>query len=82
VRVSRLASFWPNIGSHLEIFANGFLRLIKSVIAPLLFGTLVSAMAGTTKNKGLGSGQPDETPCRLRNRRQPALLGMTSDRLP
>jgi Na+/H+-dicarboxylate symporter len=44
--------FWPNTGRHLEIFANIFLRLIKSIIAPLLFGTLVSAMAGTAKGVG------------------------------
>src|SRR5437870_1644064 len=34
--------------------ANVFLRLIKSIIAPLIFGTLVAGIAGTGSVKAMG----------------------------
>src|SRR5512133_2473099 len=45
---------WPNVGKQLQIFANIFLRLIKSIVAPLLFGTLVYGIAGTGDIKAMG----------------------------
>jgi proton glutamate symport protein len=45
---------WPDIGKQLQIFANIFLRLIKSIVAPLLFGTLVYGIAGTGDIKAMG----------------------------
>jgi proton glutamate symport protein len=47
--------YWPKIGICLEPLASIFLTLIKSIIAPLLFGTLVSALAGVTREKQVGS---------------------------
>ena len=37
----------PAVAIHLGIVSDIFLRLIKSIIAPLLFGTLVYGIAGT-----------------------------------
>lgn len=45
---------WPDIGKELQIFATIFLRLIKSIVAPLLFGTLVYGIAGTGDVKAMG----------------------------
>ncbi len=45
---------WPETGRHGQIFANIFLRLIKSIVAPLLFATLVSGIAGTGDLKAMG----------------------------
>jgi proton glutamate symport protein len=44
----------PNIGRELAPVSNIFLRLIKSIIAPLLFGTLVYGIAGTGDVKNMG----------------------------
>lgn len=44
----------PNVGRELQILANIFLRLIKSIVAPLLFGTLVYGIAGTGDVKAMG----------------------------
>ena len=42
------------IAMQLAPVSNIFLRLIKSIIAPLLFGTLVSGIAGTGSVKAMG----------------------------
>ena len=44
----------PGIGSQLAPVSNIFLRLIKSIIAPLLFGTLVAGIASTGSIKAMG----------------------------
>lgn len=44
----------PGLGRQLQILANIFLRLIKSIVAPLLFGTLVYGIAGTGDVKAMG----------------------------
>ena len=45
---------WPDVGKSLQILATIFLRLIKSIVAPLLFGTLVYGIAGTGDVKAMG----------------------------
>ena len=45
---------FPAGGSKLQILATIFLRLIKSIVAPLLFGTLVYGIAGTGDVKAMG----------------------------
>jgi proton glutamate symport protein len=45
---------WPDVGRQSQIVANIFLRLIKSIVAPLLFGTLVYGIAGTGDIKAMG----------------------------
>ncbi len=51
-----LGAFFPNVGKAdwIAALANVFLRLIKSIIAPLIFGTLVYGIAGTGSVKTMG----------------------------
>ena len=44
----------PEFSKDLTIVSNIFLRLIKSVLAPLLFGTLVAGIAGSGSVKTMG----------------------------
>ncbi|MEO5674155.1 MAG: cation:dicarboxylase symporter family transporter [Chitinophagales bacterium] len=44
----------PGISVNLKILSEIFLRLIKTIIAPLLFGTLVSGIAGHASLKQVG----------------------------
>ena len=50
----RSALFFPGASQSLAILGTIFLRLIKSIIAPLLFGTLVSGIAGAGNIKTMG----------------------------
>jgi proton glutamate symport protein len=45
---------FPDIGKQLTPLSNIFLRLIKSIVAPLLFGTLVYGIAATGSVKTMG----------------------------
>src|SRR6267143_2786354 len=51
-----LGVYFPGIGKapEMQAVANVFLRLIKSIIAPLIFGTLVYGIAGTGSVKTMG----------------------------
>ncbi len=44
----------PGVAIHLAVVSDIFLRLIKSIIAPLLFGTLVYGIAGSGSIKQMG----------------------------
>ena len=44
----------PGIAMKLEVISQVFLRLIKTIIAPLLFGTLVAGIAGHSNLKQMG----------------------------
>lgn len=41
-----VGSLWPDVGRELKPISNIFLRMIKSLIVPLLFSTLVIGIAG------------------------------------
>ena len=45
---------FPNAAVHLRVLAMIFLRLIKTIIAPLLFGTLVVGIAGHSNLRQVG----------------------------
>ena len=45
---------FPDVATHLRVLALIFLRLIKTIIAPLLFGTLVVGIAGHSNLKQVG----------------------------
>ncbi|HXZ81506.1 MAG TPA: cation:dicarboxylase symporter family transporter [Terriglobales bacterium] len=45
---------FPRLATHLRVLAQIFLQLIKAIIAPLLFGTLVSGIAGHADLKKVG----------------------------
>jgi Na+/H+-dicarboxylate symporter len=44
----------PSVATHLRVLAMIFLRLIKTIIAPLLFGTLVVGIAGHSNLRQVG----------------------------
>ncbi len=46
--------FFPEAARNLSPVSNVFLRLVKSIIAPLLFGTLVYGIAGSGSAKAMG----------------------------
>lgn len=46
--------FFPDVGRQLVPISNIFLRMIKSIIAPLLFATLVVGIAGSGSAKAMG----------------------------
>jgi proton glutamate symport protein len=45
---------WPHVALHLRLLSLIFLRLIRTIIAPLLFGTLVSGIAAHSNLKKVG----------------------------
>jgi proton glutamate symport protein len=45
---------WPDFGVAIRPLADTFLRMIKMIIAPLLFATLVVGIAGTGDMKAMG----------------------------
>jgi proton glutamate symport protein len=45
---------WPRVALHLRLLSLIFLRLIRVIIAPLLFGTLVSGIAAHSDLKRVG----------------------------
>src|SRR5690349_11667417 len=45
---------WPHLATNLQIVSVIFLRLIKTIIAPLLFATLVSGIAAHSDLKKVG----------------------------
>src|ERR1700719_1652209 len=51
-----LGAVFPDVGKAdwVAALANVFLRLIRSIIAPLIFGTLVYGIAGTGSVKTMG----------------------------
>lgn len=49
-----IGHFFPEAGKNLAPLSDVFLRLIKSIIAPLLFATLVCGIAGSGSAKTMG----------------------------
>jgi proton glutamate symport protein len=49
-----LGGVWPRAGIAVKPLADAFLRMIKMIIAPLLFSTLVAGIAGAGDLKALG----------------------------
>jgi proton glutamate symport protein len=44
----------PQFAEHLRVFSDIFLRLIKVIVAPLIFGTLVTGIAGHGNLRSVG----------------------------
>jgi proton glutamate symport protein len=51
---AEIGNDWPQVALNLRILSQIFLRLIKTIIAPLLFGTLVVGIAGHADLKKVG----------------------------
>jgi proton glutamate symport protein len=49
-----IGHFWPEAGKGIKPLADAFLRMIKMIIAPLLFSTLVVGIAGMGDLKAMG----------------------------
>ncbi|HUX66460.1 MAG TPA: cation:dicarboxylase symporter family transporter [Terriglobales bacterium] len=49
-----IGAWWPHLGVELEPLETIFLRLIKMVVGPLIFATLVVGIAGQGELRGLG----------------------------
>lgn len=51
-----IGAFFPNLGKAdwMAALANVFLRLIRAIVAPLIFGALVSGIAGTGSVRNMG----------------------------
>jgi proton glutamate symport protein len=51
-----VGALFPNVGKAdwMAALANVFLRLIKAIVAPLIFGTLVAGIAGTGSVRAMG----------------------------
>lgn len=49
-----LAYFYPALGAKMEPLGNGFIKLIKMMIAPVIFCTVVSGIAGMENMKAVG----------------------------
>ena len=45
---------WPQVGTNLKVLSDIFLRMIKTVIGPLLFSTLVVGIAGHADMRQVG----------------------------
>ena len=46
--------FLPEVGTKLKPIGDGFVRMIKMIVVPLIFSTLVMGIAGTGDFKKLG----------------------------
>src|SRR5947207_1715270 len=46
--------FWPDTGRHLKPLGDGFIKLVKMVIAPIIFCTVVHGIASMSDMKKLG----------------------------
>jgi proton glutamate symport protein len=49
-----LGYYFPEVGGELNVLSKIFMKLVKSIIAPLLFGTLVVGIAGHSTMKEVG----------------------------
>ena len=49
-----LGYFYPNVGESLKPLGDGFIKLVKMIIAPVIFLTIVSGIAGMSDLKKVG----------------------------
>ncbi len=49
-----LGAVWPDAGTAMKPFGDGFIKLIKMIIAPIIFCTVVVGIAGTADMKKVG----------------------------
>ncbi|MDZ4395410.1 dicarboxylate/amino acid:cation symporter [Cypionkella sp.] len=50
-----IGHFWPSFGESLNPLGDGFIKLVKMIIAPVIFLTIVTGLAGMTSLRGVGS---------------------------
>lgn len=49
-----IGHFWPTTGEELKPLGDGFIKLVKMIIAPVIFLSLVSGIAGMRELKSVG----------------------------
>ncbi len=49
-----LGHFYPDVGIAMKPFGDGFIKLIKMIIAPIIFCTIVTGIAGMESMKSVG----------------------------
>src|SRR6202158_372027 len=49
-----LGHFWPDTGAAMKPLGDGFIKLIKMIIAPIIFCTVVTGIAGMEDMKKVG----------------------------
>ncbi len=49
-----LGHFWPQLGAAMQPLGTGFIKLIKMIIAPIIFCTVVIGIAGMEDMKKVG----------------------------
>lgn len=49
-----VGAFWPDLGSSLQPLGDGFVKLVKFLIAPIVFCTIVSGITSLTDTKKVG----------------------------
>ena len=49
-----LGHFYPELGAQMKPFGDAFVKLIKMVIAPVIFCTVVTGIAGMESMKAVG----------------------------
>jgi len=49
-----LGHFWPEIGESMKPLGDGFIKLVKMIIAPVIFLTLVTGIAGMREMAAVG----------------------------
>ena len=49
-----LGHFWPETGEAMKPFGDAFIKLIKMIIAPIIFCTVVTGIAGMEDMKKVG----------------------------
>ncbi len=49
-----IGHFWPHVGESLKPLGDGFIKLVKMIIAPVIFLTLVTGIAGVREMAAVG----------------------------
>src|SRR5919199_4838504 len=49
-----LGHFWPDLGASLKPLGDGFVKLVKMMIAPVVFCTIVSGITSLNDTKEIG----------------------------
>lgn len=50
-----IGHFWPDFGASLKPLGDAFIKLVKMIIAPVIFITIVTGLAGMGSLRGVGS---------------------------
>ena len=49
-----LGQFWPSLGEQMKPLGDAFIKLVKMIIAPVIFLTVVTGIAGMSNMRAVG----------------------------